>query len=165
MVYSIKGKQDQNRQSAEHGVRIIHGAIKSTPVWQMKKIVNIQPLETRRNFKIQHKAEKARRLLSHPLHQKLNQTIKSRLQRKSLNHKVKELEKKGGTTLQLPHIEQLRPRVWLPIQRFEVSTKDPVIHSKADTTPHMLKTLTLETLDRKYPKCSWIHIFTELKRR
>ncbi|KAK3784224.1 hypothetical protein RRG08_055753 [Elysia crispata] len=82
------------------GLRIIHGAIKSTPVWQMEKMVNIQPLETRRNFKMQCQAEKPKRLLSHPLHQ----PIKSRLQRKSLNHKDKELEKKEDTASQLPHI-------------------------------------------------------------
>ena len=41
-----------------------------------------------------------------------------------------------------------------------MSTKIPGIHSKADHPPHMLKTLTLETLEHKYPKCSWIHIFT-----
>ena len=99
--------------------------------------------------------------LSQPLHQKLNQPIKSRLQRKSLNHKVKELEKKGDTASQIPHIEQLRTRDWLPIQRFEVSTKIPGIHSKADHPPHMLKALTLETLDHKYPKCSWIHIYSD----
>ncbi|KAK3791357.1 hypothetical protein RRG08_012539 [Elysia crispata] len=85
----------------------------------------------------------------------------SRLQRKLLNHKVQELEKKGDTASQPPHIEQLCPRVWLPIQRFEVSTKIPGIHSKVDHPPHMLKALTLETLILKYPKCSWIHIYTD----
>ena len=126
----------------------------------MEKMGNIQPLETRRNFKIQCQAKKAKGLLSHPVHQKLNQPIKSRLQRKSRNHKVQELEKKGDTASQLPHIEQLRPQVWLPIQRIEVSRKIPGIHSKADHPPYMLKALTLETLNHKYPKCSWIHICT-----
>ena len=41
-----------------------------------------------------------------------------------------------------------------------MSTKIPGTHSKADHPPHMLKALTLETLDHKYPKCSWIHIYT-----
>ena len=84
------------------GLRIIHGAIKSTAVWQMEKMVNIQPFETRGNFKIQCQAEKAKIPLPHPLHQKLNQPIESRLQRKLLNHKVKELKRKK-TALQLPH--------------------------------------------------------------
>ena len=42
-----------------------------------------------------------------------------------------------------------------------MSTKIPGIHFKADHPPHMLEALTLETLDHKYPKCSWIHIFTD----
>ena len=49
----------------------------------------------------------------------------------------------------------------MPIQRFEVSTKIPGIHSKAGHHRHMLKALTLETLDHKYPKCSWIQIYTD----
>ena len=142
------------------GLRIIHGAIKSTAVWQMEKMVNIQPLETRRNFKVQCQAEKAKIPLPHPLHQKLNQPIESRLQRKLLNHKVKELKKRRQPYNY--HIEQLCPRVWLPIQRFEVSTKISGIHSKADHLPHMLKALTLETLDHKYPICSWIYIFPDV---
>ena len=51
--------------------------------------------------------------------------------------------------------------VLLPIQKFEVSTKIPGIHSKADHPSHMLKALTLETLDHEYPKCSWIHIYID----
>ena len=100
--WSIASKANKTRidKVQNMGLRIIHGAIKSTPVWQMEKMVNIQPLETRRNFKMQCQAEKPKRPLSHPLHQ----PIKSRLQRKSLNHKDKELEKKEDTASQLPHI-------------------------------------------------------------
>ena len=147
MVYSIEGKQDQNRQSAEHGPEDHSwcNKKKNSPVWHMEKLENIQPLETRRNFKIQCQAEKAKKkkkkLLSHSLHQKLNQPIKSRLQRKSVKHKVKELEKKRDTVSQLTHKEQLPPLVWLPIQRFEVSTKISGIHSKADHPPHILKAI------------------------
>ena len=90
-----------------------------------------------------------------------NQHIKSRLQRKSLNHKFKELEKKEDRASQLRHIEQLRPWVWQSIPRFEMWTKIPGIHSKADHLTHMLKALTLKILEHKYPKCSWIHIFTD----
>ena len=159
MVYSIKGKQDQNRQSEEHGPE--DNSCCNKKHTRLANGENGEHSASRRNFKIQCQAEKAKRLLSHPLHQKLNQHIKSRLQRKSLNYKVKELEKKGDTASQLPHIEQWRPRVWLPIQRFQMSTKIPGVHSKAGHPLHMLKALTLETLDHKYPKCSWIHIYTD----
>ena len=42
-----------------------------------------------------------------------------------------------------------------------MSTKIPGIHSEADHPPYTLKGLTLETFDHEYPKCSWIHIFTD----
>ena len=154
MVYSIKGKQDQNRQ---HGPEIIRGAIKSTPIWQMEKMANIQPLETRRNFKIQCQAEKTKRLHSHPLHQKLNQPIKSRLQSESLNPKSQRAREERKHSLTTITCRTIASSGLLPTQRFELSTKIPGIHSKADHPPHMLKALTLETLDHKYPKCSWIH--------
>ena len=125
-----------------------------TDFWEMETMANIQPVETRRNFKMQCKAEKAKRLLFQPLHYKPNQPFKSRLQRKRLQPRSQRARKER-------RLPELPPRVWLPIQKFEVSTKISGIHSKADHPVHMLKALTLETLDHKYPKCSCFHIFTD----
>ena len=115
----------------------------------MQQMANIQPLETRRNFKIQCQAEKAKRLLSYALHQKLNQPIKRRLQRKSRNYKIKELEKKEDPASQLP---PLRPRVFLPIQRFEVSTKISGNHSKTDHPPSCAESTDVRNLRSQIPK-------------
>ena len=52
------------------GLRIILGAMKSTPIQQMEKTADLQPLECRREYKAAIQKEKLKRLTSHPLHQR-----------------------------------------------------------------------------------------------
>ena len=55
-------------------LRVIPGAMKTTPVHDMEKTANVEPLERRRSLKILIQGEKLRRLPSHPpLHTNLAQ--------------------------------------------------------------------------------------------
>ena len=75
-------------------LRIILGAVRSTPIQQMEKTTDLQPLECRHEYKAAIRGEKLKRLTSHPLHQKLQHGTKNRLKRKSFKHKLKDLQKK-----------------------------------------------------------------------
>jgi hypothetical protein len=68
------------------GLRLILGVIKTTPVKDMEKTTNIDPLENRRNYKLLTQAEKSRRTSNHPLHDRLQKQPLERLKRKSLSH-------------------------------------------------------------------------------
>ena len=63
-----------------------------TPVREMEKTADVQPLDTWRNYKALCLGEKMKRLTSHPLHSKLEGCTKNRLKQKSLNHLTKELQ-------------------------------------------------------------------------
>ena len=77
------------------GLRTILGAMKSTPIAMMaKNPAGIEPLESRRLAKILTHAEKMKRLPDHPLHNRLQDLTKNRLKRKSLNHLVKQHQKR-----------------------------------------------------------------------
>ena len=44
---------------------------KSTPIFEMEKTADIEPLQSRRELKVLIQAEKAKRLPTHPIHEKL----------------------------------------------------------------------------------------------
>ena len=92
------------------GLRTILGAMKTTPITEMEKTADLEPLDARREFKTLVLAEKVNRLPTHPLHTKLNSLTKNRLKRQSLNHTVKSLRKQRG--IQHSNAEILQPDTW-----------------------------------------------------
>ena len=146
------------------GLRLILGAMRSTPIRDMEKTANVEPLERRRDLKVLMQGEKLRRLPSHHLHHRLEQPTKNRLKRQSLNHQYKALraehrdvlppDKESCTNLALPD--------WRLDQEMEatISLTVPGIISK-DQQPATLKTLTLAMIYDIYPSSSWTHVYTD----
>ena len=98
------------------GLRIILGAMKTTPVAEKEKTAGVEPPEGRRQAKLLIYAEKMKRMPDHPLHQKLKDTHKTRLKRKTLNHLVKEQQKEHADILTTDaHLcEKVNPNSWPP---------------------------------------------------
>ena len=106
---SNKSKLDRMQNT---GLRIILGAMRSTPIQQVEKIADLQPLECRYEYKAAIRVEKLWRLTSHPYHQKLQhgtnktkkkpnkQTKKNRLKRKSFKQKLKNLQIENADLLE-----------------------------------------------------------------
>ena len=85
-----KSKLDKVQNVA---LRAIVGAMKTTPIKEMEKRADLEPLEPRRTFKVLTQTEKIRRQPGHPLLKKLAAPTKNRLERQSLNHLVKDLRR------------------------------------------------------------------------
>ena len=100
-------------------LRVILGAMKTTPVHDMEKAANVEPLERRRSLKILIQGEKLRRLPSHPLHTNLAQPTKNRLKRQSLNHQYKELSRTHQDIVDVP-IELLTDPSWQPDRETDI---------------------------------------------
>ena len=83
-------------------LRVILGAMKTTPVHDKEKTANVELLERRRSLKILIQGEKLRRLPSHPLHTNLAQPTKNRLKHQSLNHHYKELSRTHQNIVDVP---------------------------------------------------------------
>ena len=141
-------------------LRIILGAMKSTPITDMETMADVQPLESRRNYKILCQAEKASRLPTHPLSQILGTRNKNRLQRKSLNHLVRDAQKHLCLTQTQP--EALEARMWQnPSNAPTFRTDIPGLKSKGEHLPHDMLALTLEMIDHRYPPGTWTHVYTD----
>ena len=88
-------------------LRIITGAMRSTPIKAMEQLTGIQPLNQRREAKIMVQAQKFRCLPDHPMKSKLDSLTKNRLKRSSFVHESKRLSRQ--------YVEQL-PKDILPLQ-------------------------------------------------
>ena len=146
------------------GLRMILGAMRSTPINDMEKTANIEPLENRRNTKILTQGEKMRRLPSHPLHSALDKATKNRLRRKSLNHLVKDLRRVQGDGVQ-PHnhpCEIFSPETWRqPELDAEIRPSIPGIESKNSQLPAAQCALALEYLEHEFPPDTWVRVYTD----
>ena len=146
------------------GLRIILGAMRSTPIQQMEKTADLQPLECRREYKAAIQGEKLKRLTSHPLHHKLQHGTKNRLKRKSFKHKLKDLQKENADLLEADpeKCEELTMSVWASRKSLpEVRTEIPGLAAKGTQAPELQKALTLEMIQSRYPKSTWTHVFTD----
>ena len=85
-LHSIDKVQNQ-------ALRIITGAMKSTPITAMEEVTGIQPLKTRRDMKILIQAEKFKCQQGHPMKERMNKLSRSRIQRENFVSKAKQLGK------------------------------------------------------------------------
>ena len=88
--------------------------MKSTPIAMMEKTPGAEPLESRRQAKLLTHDEKMKRLPDHPLHSRLQDLTKNRLKRKSMNHLVKQHQKRQTDILtdNIELCERLNPNTW-----------------------------------------------------
>ena len=147
------------------GLGIILGAMTSTPISRMEKNpADLQPRGTRREYKTLAQTEKAKRLPSHPLHDKLQYRTKNRLRRRSLNHVVKDLQRQHADILEQTPSQtgELFPKIWKPRHSSpEIRPGVPGLGAKWDLLPVQQKILTLEMIQHRYPQSSWTHASTE----
>ena len=155
---TTKNKLDKVQNA---GLRIILGAMKTTPISQMEMTADLEPLEARREYKALLQAEKLKRLPSHPLHEKLEGLTKNRLKRQSLKHIVKDLQREATEILE-PGGELLAPDSWTA-KRYvpEIRVTVPGLEKKGTQPQSQQKSLTLEMIQESYPNHSWVQVFTD----
>ena len=135
--------------------------MKTTPVHDIEKTANVEPLERRRSLKILIQREKLRRLPSHPLHTNLAQPTKNHLKRQSLNHQYKELSRTHQDIVDVP-IELLTDPAWKPDRETDIQMflSVPGITSK-EQLPGELRNLTLALIADRFPHTAWTHVYTD----
>ena len=134
--------------------------MRSTPI----KTADFQLLECWREYKAVIQGKKLKRLASHPLHQKLQHGTKNRLKRKSIKHKLEDVQKENADLLEADpgRREELRLSVWTPRKSLpEVRTKLLGLAAKETQAPEQQKSLTLETMQDRYSKSTSIHVFKD----
>ena len=88
-------------------LRIITGAMKSTPITFMEQTTAIQPLQQRRQAKVLLQAEKYKCLTDHPMKEKVEGRTKNKIKRCSFTHEVKKLQKDYPAVLTIRTLPRL----------------------------------------------------------
>lgn len=150
---SSKAKLDKVQNM---GLRLIHGALKSTPIKVMEKTADIQPLERRRELKVLAQAEKMKRLTTHPLHDKLKHPPQNRLKRRSINHVTRDLQNQHLHILPVyaddESVEKIEITDWSSLKQvFQLRKTVPGIELKGMQPTEVQKALALDMLDTSYP--------------
>ena len=136
-------------------LRVILGALKTTPVHDMEK--NNQCGASWEEKKSQN-PHPGRKLPSHPLHTSLAQPTKNRLKRQSLNHQYKELSITHQDIVDVP-VELLTDPTWKPDRESDMQMflSVPAITSK-EQLPGELSNLTLALIADRFPHTAWTHV-------
>ena len=144
-------------------LRIITGAMKTTPINEMEKTSKLSSLDDRRKEKSLIQGEKMKRLPSHPLHKKFKEPTKNRLKRISPNHLVKSNQKEMKETLPTEgrNIELLQDYEEWNNKEVNIKTSIPGIEMKDNHTDTEMKNLTLEYLHSNYPSETYTHVYTD----
>ena len=146
-------------------LRIITGAMRSTPITQMEKLTNIQPLQDRRETQVLIQAEKFCCMDKHAMKEKLGNLPRNRLKRQNFIRRAKQLKR------QIPRLpEDCEPLSSVPnTTPWEEETRTLIkirtdiknVTNKDEQNDFERRTATLSLLDDDYPRESWIRAYTD----
>ena len=148
-------------------LRVITGAMKTTPIVKMEETSRIPPLIKRREQKAMLQANKFRCSENHPMRERLQSLSSGRLKRSSFAVETRALNREHQETLPsqvLPLSFSFDAPPWedreetIPVS---VQTTIPYISNKGEHSDQVLKTLTLATIEERYPAESWIRVYTD----
>ena len=158
---SNTGKQDRLQNQA---MRMMTGAMKSTPINALETETGLNSLSERRDTKILTQAAKFKCLQNHPMRKRMSEPTKGRLQRKSFIHNSRILERRDAELLDHEHAEiPGTPSVpaWKRKGFPKIQTSIPGIGLKGTQTDAERKSLTLEYIHNAYPEDQWTHAYTD----
>ena len=161
---AAKTNMEKLSRVQNQAMRMMTGAMRTTPISAMETVIGLQSLEDRRDIKVLTQAAKYKRLQEHPMCQRMNQPTKGRLKRSSFIHHSRMLERENPELLHhmpkaIPPVSTVPP--WNRAPFPTICTNIPGIGNKSSQLDPERKSLTLELISSKYPRAKWTHAFTD----
>ena len=142
-----------------HALRLITGAVKSTPINAMLLFTNnleVKAKITENALKVHEKLIRLPDVLYHVEEQNTCRRLKT--QEGIMQHAIKKKDLLGLSTKpgQLPPIEN-------PLEIFKMEYALDLNHviNKSDVSPEILRYIALETISTRYPADSWLYVYTD----
>ena len=146
-------------------LRLITGAMKTTPISAMEEVTGVQPLQDRRNMKTLLQAEKFKCQLNHPMKAKVEGPTRSRLKRDSFANRVKKLEREHLSHLPTltipPTLYHYRPWEDTSLARMTICTSIPKLSSRDLVADLVRCNETRAYCEDLYPQEAWIQAYTD----
>ena len=156
--------QNALEKTQNQALRIITGAMRSTPIQKMQEVTGIPPLKKRWEAKALTQFTKIKAMEGHPMHERIGKLESGRLKRTSFTAKSKVLLRKFDNVPQdvSPINQAGKPPNWKKKpSNIIINTSVPDLNSREDTSKEVQKSLTMEMIEETYPKESWTHIYTD----
>ena len=156
--YNLEKVQNQ-------ALRIITGAMRSTPIVKMEQTTSIAPMKRRWECKALIQYTKARAMEEHLMHARTYGTNTSRLKRSSFLKESRGIQRSLQECLPAV-VDTLDPTPEAPswekkTTNMEINTSIPFFTSKEDHNDLSKKALTMSMLEERYPREAWIRIYTD----
>ena len=146
------------------GLRIITGAMKTTPIKAMEDIATLNSMETRRETKIFTQFTKLEASEHPPLKPRILKTCSTkRLQRSNFIKEAKHLKNKykiENIAIEATQPQNLVPP-WDPAPPLKIIDSLSSIGKKSDYTPEILKETVNIIIREKYPANAWTRVYTD----
>ena len=147
---AAKSNSSKLSRVQHQAMRMMTGAMRSTPISAMETVTGLQPLEDRREIQIRTQAAEFKRLQDHPIHKRMNQPTRGKLKRSNFLHHSRILERKNSKLLD--HVPKPIPAVktipsWKRGQLPRMCTKMPGVADRGCQPEPERKSLTLEYVD------------------
>ena len=147
-------------------LRIITGALKSTPIARMEETTNIQPLKERRDTRVIVHGEKFKSTPNHPMAEKFKNISLNRLKRSSFVHQAKRLRRQipelPQVSIPLSTVPEFQPWTESAGNRMTINSTLKGVKTKMDNQNDLQKrTAALSLIDEEFPRDLWIRVYTD----
>ena len=146
-------------------LRIITGAMKSTPIQKMEQVTGIPPLSKRRDCKVMVQAIKYQCTQDHPMSDRLKRMSSGRLKRSSFALEARALQRKYQTVMpelvEAPSFSLDAPPWEDRLGNLDIQTSVPHLTTKDEQSSVVKDALTLAMLDERYPQEAWLRVYTD----
>lgn len=145
-------------------MRVMTGAMKTTPIDHLETTTGLTSLESRREQKVLVQAAKFKRLEDHPMHRRMRQPTRIRLKRSCFVKTSRKFERQHNELQD--HVPKPIPSVvsipsWKRPKWPQINSGIPGIKKKGTQSDMERKLLALEYIHSTYPKDKWTHAYTD----
>ena len=142
-------------------MRLITGAMKSTPIKVMEETTAISSLGHRRDMRNLIQAERYKCSPSHPMKVRINGMTKNQIKRKSFIHKYQRLNKVFNNSIKTIQSKFSSLPESFPQVNRRLTIRNTIQGLNKRQDDNIKKQQTLAYIDEHYPHESWIHVYTD----
>ena len=162
---AAQSHQQTLQRVQNQALRIITGAMRSTPIEKMEQTTGIPPLKNRWECKALMQYTKAERTESHLMHNRTREASSGRLKRSSFISDTRLLQRRLQEHLPRevePAHPDRDPPPWInKLRDITIHTTVPHLTTKDEHSDVSKKALTLAMLEERYPQEAWIRAYTD----
>ena len=153
-LYTLDKVQNQ-------ALRLITGAMKSTPIKVMEETTAISLLGHRRDMKNLIQAERYKCSPSHPMKRRIDGMTKNQIKKKSFLHKYQRLSKVFNNSISTTQSKYSSPPESSPQVNRSLTIRNSIPGLTKEQDDSVKKQEALSYIDELYPQEAWIHVYTD----